>query len=340
MGSKVSGQAGPPPEGAILDIMRRKYGDKALKYLNVWTAEFGFPVGGSLGLKNILLLEERLKKKELEMRKKKKISVKKLEIMEGQKECLQIWKGEADARNREIMQKQLPFTHERTETNEKQDLNTARTSDLQISSSLFPQLAEVLKLDPDLDGNPPSHPSDPPSYNSTREPDPFSMTQQEQFILMRLLNQKNSSDNHSSPIGHRLRHSNQDTAFNMPMIEFSGPEGTTWVFRAWTSADITAAELRRHAIHACDQLLQKKKKKEETTQKQRHMAAMTMYNTVQDNRQPHHERKQRIHSRYKNGENRFPRRFPNDVCYNCGQSGHFKRDCPALRSSVPENTSD
>ena len=141
MGSKVSGQAGPPPEGAILDIMRRKYGDKALKYLNVWTAEFGFPVGGSLGLKNILLLEERLKKKELEMRKKKKISVKKLEIMEGQKECLQIWKEEADARNREIMQKQLPFTHERTETNEKQDLNTARTSDLQISSSLFPQLA-------------------------------------------------------------------------------------------------------------------------------------------------------------------------------------------------------
>lgn len=246
MGSKGSVEAGPS-EGAIVDIMRKKYGDKTLKYLNVWTAEFGFPIGGSLSLKTILLLEEKLKKK-VDMRRKKKLSVKKLETIEDQRECLQIWKTEADARNRRIMQKQLPFPHERTETNEKQDLHTQRTSDSQVSSSLFPQLA-ALKLDPDLDGNPPSHPSAPPPYNSTttderRGTDPFSMTQQTSSGAAHPdvpVQTKNSSDKPPSPIAHRLRHPNQDAAFNMPMVEVSGPEGATLVFRAWTSADITAA---------------------------------------------------------------------------------------------------
>lgn len=58
---------------------------------------------------------------------------------------------------------------------------------------------------------------------------------------MCLFKQKNSSDKPPSPIAHRLRHPNQDAAFNMPMVEVSGPEGATLVFRAWTSADITAA---------------------------------------------------------------------------------------------------
>ncbi|KAM7420041.1 hypothetical protein PAMA_014651 [Pampus argenteus] len=44
-----------------------------------------------------------------------------------------------------------------------------------------------------------------------------------------------------SPIAHRLRHPNQDAAFNMPMVEVSGSEGATLVFRPWTSADMTAA---------------------------------------------------------------------------------------------------
>jgi len=92
---------------------RRKYGDKSLKYLNVWTAEFGFPIGGSISLKNISILEEKLKGKEQEMRRKKKFSVKKLEIMEGQKEWLQMWKGEAETRNRKTMQKQLLFSCEK-----------------------------------------------------------------------------------------------------------------------------------------------------------------------------------------------------------------------------------
>lgn len=106
--------------------------------------------------------------------------------------------------------------------------------------------------------------------------------------------------------------------------------------------DARLSELRRHATHASDQLLHKKKKKEETTQKELHMAAMTMYNTVRDYRQPHRERRQRIHSQdnnWKNNANRSARKHPNDVCYHCGQSGHWKRECPISRSSIPQ-TSD
>lgn len=77
-----------------------------------------------------------------------------------------MWEGELEARSRKALQKQLPFPCEQAKTNEKQSSHTQRTPDLQISSSLFPQLA-ALKLDPDLDGNPPFHPSAPPPYNST-----------------------------------------------------------------------------------------------------------------------------------------------------------------------------
>ena len=97
------------PEGPIVEIMKKKCGNKSLRYLNVWTNEFGFPTGGSLISKNIAKLEEKLKQKEQEMRRKKKISVKKLEIMEGQKECLEIWKAAAETQSKRSMKKQLPF---------------------------------------------------------------------------------------------------------------------------------------------------------------------------------------------------------------------------------------
>jgi len=45
------------------------------------------------------------------MRIKKKISVKKLEIMEGQKDCLEMWKADADTQSKRSMQK-LPFARE------------------------------------------------------------------------------------------------------------------------------------------------------------------------------------------------------------------------------------
>ena len=103
--------------------------------------------------------------------------------------------------------------------------------------------------------------------------------------------------------------------------------------------DARLSELRRHATHASDQLLHKKKKKEETTQKELYMAAMTMYNTVRDYRQPHREHRQKLHSQdnnWKTNAYRYARKHPNDVCYHCGQSGHWKRECPISRSSIPQ----
>ncbi|XP_028275597.1 uncharacterized protein LOC114444904 [Parambassis ranga] len=245
MGSKVSVEVGPP-EGPIVDIMSRKYGDKSLKYLNVWTTEFGFPVGGSLSSKNISMLEGKLKQKEQEMKRKKKISVKKLEIVESQKECLLMWKAESEMRNRKIMQKQLPFSREKTETNENLTSQTQRTPDSQVSSSLFPQLA-ALKLDPDLNGNPPLHLSAPPPYNSAIPERRGGPTAPQQHTNPGAhpdvpVSPQPFATTPSPPIAHRLCHPNQNAAFNMPMVEVSGPEGAdTDPFRPWTSADITAA---------------------------------------------------------------------------------------------------
>ncbi|CAJ1069846.1 uncharacterized protein LOC127360787 [Xyrichtys novacula] len=217
--------------------MRKKCGDKSLKYLNVWTTEFGFPTGGSLSLNNISKLEEKLKAKEQKIRTKNEVSVRKLELIKGQKECLQMWKTEAEIRNTKLMQKRLPFSCEKVETIEKLDLHKQRTKNLQISSSLFPQLA-ALKLDPDLDGKPPSHPSAPPPYNSATP----SERREADFIRPQLrassetarsetpgLSQ-DSTTNTPSPIAHRPRQSNKDTTFNMPMVEVSGPQGATLVF--------------------------------------------------------------------------------------------------------------
>ncbi|XP_026227517.1 uncharacterized protein LOC113169931 [Anabas testudineus] len=166
--------------------------------------------------------------------------------MEMQKECFQMWKGEAETRNRKTMQKQLPFSQEKTETQVKQNLNTQRTPNSQISSSLFPELS-ALKLDPDLDGNPTLPSSAPPPYNPTtlRRQERDSTTPQQstdsEAAHPEIPGPPQNSTTTSSPIAHRLRHPNQNAAFNMPMVEVSGPEGATLVFRPWTSADITAA---------------------------------------------------------------------------------------------------
>ena len=53
-----------------MGVMKKKFGDKSLNYLNVLTNELGFPIGRSLSLKNVEKLEEKLKQKEQEMRKK------------------------------------------------------------------------------------------------------------------------------------------------------------------------------------------------------------------------------------------------------------------------------
>ncbi|CAJ1069842.1 uncharacterized protein LOC127360787 [Xyrichtys novacula] len=109
------------------------------------------------------------------------------------------------------MQKQLPFSCEIVETIEKPDSHTQRTQNLQISSSLYPQLA-ALKLDPDLDDNPPSHSSAPPPYNSAtlnerREADSIRLQLQASSETARPEMpgpSQDSTTNIPSPIAHRL----------------------------------------------------------------------------------------------------------------------------------------
>ncbi|CAJ1055542.1 uncharacterized protein LOC127360787 [Xyrichtys novacula] len=303
MGCKLSKEVGPP-EGPIVEIMRKKCWDKSLKDMNVLTTEFGFPTGESLSLKNISKLEEKLKAKEQKIRRKNEVSVRKSELIKGQKECLQMWKTEAEIRNTKLMQKQLPFSCEKVETIEKPDSHKQRTQNLQISSSLFPQLA-ALKLDSDLDGNPPSHPSAPPPYNSAtpnerREADSIRLQLQPSSKTARSEMpgpSQDSTTNSLSPIAHRPWQSNKDTAFNMPMVEVSGPQGATLVF----------LPLR--------------------TSQPLHIICSTPQHQEHGHRYPGHREKGRGH--YKNWE----RKLRKDVRFLCGQSGHWRRNCPKNTSS-------
>ncbi|XP_050924977.1 uncharacterized protein LOC108875510 [Lates calcarifer] len=110
-------------------------------------------------------------------------------------------------------------------------------------------LLAALKLDPDLDVSPQIHPPNPPPYDSATpsergQADPSTMPQQKPSSETAQPGMsappQNSTSKSSSPIAHRLCHHAQDAVFNMPMVEVSGPEGATLVFRAGTSADITA----------------------------------------------------------------------------------------------------
>ena len=116
--------------------------------------------------------------------------------------------------------------------------------DSQVSSSLYPQLV-ALKLDPDLDGNPPFHSSAPPSYNPTaanERSEANSIMSQLQAAHPEVpVPPQDSTSSPTSPIVHSLSHPEKDTTFNMPMVVVSGPQGATLVFHLWTSDDITAA---------------------------------------------------------------------------------------------------
>ncbi|XP_030000120.1 uncharacterized protein LOC115426259 [Sphaeramia orbicularis] len=111
-------------------------------------------------------------------------------------------------------------------------------------------LLAALKLDPDLDGNPPTQPSAPPpcnaaSLNERNQTDALTVSQEktnaEAVRPDTSAPPQSSATNQSSPTAHRLCHHTQDAVLSMPMVEVAGPEGATLVFRAWTSADVTAA---------------------------------------------------------------------------------------------------
>ncbi|XP_055370658.1 uncharacterized protein LOC129605132 isoform X2 [Betta splendens] len=165
-----SGQSkSPPPDCSITKLMRRKYGDECVSCLHDWTKHYGFQEGGSLSVKDIRALKEKLEEKEKQLRKSKTIKVKTLEEIELNNRCLEIWVKEFERRERLKCQKELggrkdesgdvagrkdnnsveactppPYTHTHTQHDEKQSAPTV--------SALYP-FAELsaVKVNPDLD---------------------------------------------------------------------------------------------------------------------------------------------------------------------------------------------
>ena len=136
----------------------------------------------------------------------------------------------------------------KAETNEKKNVLMQRAHRLaDFSSSLFSQLT-ALKRDPDLDDNPPSAFSSTRTqfYNIQREKQTLqhhnSNRAWKQVFLTCLFHHRTLQPPFSPPIAQRLLHPTQHAAFNMPIVEVTGPErGNLSFFCRWTSADITAA---------------------------------------------------------------------------------------------------
>ncbi|KAL7404186.1 hypothetical protein ABVT39_011142 [Epinephelus coioides] len=187
------------------------------------------------------------------------------------------------------------FLAEYTQLQENEIVVNGKEINVQIKA-----LLAALKLDPDLNGNPPFH----PSFNT--------------YSGLQLPGE--SSD---SPDVWEIHLCNCFLNGLKPDIA----SAVTSACIVWNNACLS--KLRRHAIHAHDQILSKIKKKEETTQKELHMAAITMYNTVREHGQPRYEHRGKECGQHKNWE----RKTPNDVCFLCGQLGHWKRDCHRNTSS-------
>lgn len=144
-----------------MDIMRKNWGDKSLKYLNIWASDYGFPPSGSFSLKKLGLLEMRLR--EEERRAKTKLNVKKMVEISKHRVCLKIWRVEAEQRARAM---QVRSHNEEERGRLKPQKQRAPLSP--PFSSLCPLLA-TLELDADHDVSPPARPPVPSKRGSVQQ---------------------------------------------------------------------------------------------------------------------------------------------------------------------------
>ncbi|KAM3607306.1 uncharacterized protein V6R79_005369 [Siganus canaliculatus] len=255
------------PEGPIVDIMRGKYGGGSLKWLNYWSDEHGFPIGGSLSVVKVEKLEMQLQQCEMKLRKKKKVSVQDLEMVESNRECLQKWKTEAEHRERKQMMKQLPCEKNNKKSQFDTSLSTSTHAEHSRShpvSSLYPQLS-AMKLDSDLDACPPrgrqpgGQPESvgapistaPPRYRLPNQlPLPDSSTALNSPPHTRQGTTYSLSPQHGHMTGHGDDTEASSTSFiplkqpeilQLPMVEVSGPEGPIMVHRPWSKEEAQKA---------------------------------------------------------------------------------------------------
>ncbi|XP_062416327.1 uncharacterized protein LOC134102916 [Pungitius pungitius] len=146
-----------PPEGPIVDLMRRKYGDQSLEFLPEWSKDFGFPVNGSFSRIKLNMLRTDLEGKQKVIKTQKVIKGKDLEDIEKQSKWLKWWEDECECRERKQMAKEL--TCAKTTLVEKTDPNVIEQNDRCASSPLYPSLTGA--GGPLLNTCPPPYPASP-----------------------------------------------------------------------------------------------------------------------------------------------------------------------------------
>ena len=145
----------------VMSDMESKYGYESLSCLSEWF-NMGFPEKGSLDLKELLELGSKLKKAERKMMAKREIKTKCVANCTHHMKVFEMWKYEAENRQRKLDFNELPKINE----NESPPLYNART-DCSPMSMCVPQRLSCL----DLGANPPPPcPPPPTSKQQQRHP--------------------------------------------------------------------------------------------------------------------------------------------------------------------------
>lgn len=90
----------PLPDSVIYNLMKNKYGLECLESVNFWVTKWGFPEGGSLSLKELQKIHDKLEKERENIMKWEIVWVPRYLKYEKNKKCLEIWMGEAEERER------------------------------------------------------------------------------------------------------------------------------------------------------------------------------------------------------------------------------------------------
>ncbi|XP_055366241.1 uncharacterized protein LOC114858685 [Betta splendens] len=93
-------------------LMKTKYGEAAVEPLDVWVQKFGFPPEGTFHMSYLMQAQKRMDFQMKKIMAKKRVSMKDLESAEKHLKALQIWKHEAECRERRGHCREGPFLNE------------------------------------------------------------------------------------------------------------------------------------------------------------------------------------------------------------------------------------
>lgn len=93
----------------------RKHGSESCACVKDWVINHEFPETGTLSTNQLKKLEERLRRKEEEMSKQKKVKGKDIREMQRHFKCLKMWQNEAESRDKWQEQGKIEKEEERSE---------------------------------------------------------------------------------------------------------------------------------------------------------------------------------------------------------------------------------